>query len=57
MARVCTKRDMYPDGTEWNAKGIQPTILVRPTLADYQSGRDTVLEAALLQLGAGPTKK
>jgi len=56
MARICTKRDMYPDGTEWNAKGIQPNILVKPTLPDYQSGRDTVLEAALVHLGAGSTK-
>lgn len=55
MARVCTKRDMYPDGTEWNAKGIQPQLLVRPTVADIQSGRDTVLEAALAQLGVGAT--
>ena len=47
MARVCTKRDMYPDGTEWNGKGIQPTLLVIPTVADWQAGRDTVLEAAL----------
>ncbi|QIP12937.1 hypothetical protein G8759_10035 [Spirosoma aureum] len=51
MARVCTKRDMYPDGTEWNAKGIQPTVLVRPRVADWQAGRDTVLEAALAHLG------
>ncbi|MEZ0484583.1 S41 family peptidase [Fibrella aquatica] len=49
-ARVCAKRDMYPDGTEWNGKGIQPTILVRPKIADLQAGRDTVLEAALSQL-------
>ncbi|GAB3752492.1 hypothetical protein GCM10028817_17080 [Spirosoma pomorum] len=56
MARVCTKRDMYPDGTEWNAKGIQPTLLVKPTLVDYQSGRDTVLEAALAHLGSTSTK-
>ena len=46
MARVCTKRDMYPDGTEWVGKGIQPAILVRPTVADTQAGRDTVLETA-----------
>ncbi|GAB4051104.1 S41 family peptidase [Spirosoma litoris] len=62
MARVCTKRDMYPDGTEWNAKGIQPAILVKPTAADWQAGRDTVLEAALNHLGvkkpvAAPKKK
>jgi carboxyl-terminal processing protease len=47
MARVCTKRDMYPDGTEWNAKGIQPNVFVRPTILDFQAGKDTVLDAAL----------
>lgn len=51
MARVCTKRDMYPDGTEWNAKGIQPAVFVKPIASDWQSGRDTVLEAALNHLG------
>ncbi len=55
MARVCTKRDMYPDGTEWNAKGIQPQVLVRPTVADWKAGRDTVLEAALAHLGVKET--
>lgn len=50
MARVCTKRDMYPDGTEWVGKGIQPTLLVKPTAADMQAGRDPVLDAALRQL-------
>lgn len=49
-ARVCAKRDAYPDGTEWNGKGIQPQVLVRPKVADLQAGRDTVLEAALKQL-------
>ena len=63
MARVCTKRDMYPDGTEWVGKGIQPDILVNPTVADVQAGRDTVLEAALAYLngketgGKDPRKK
>lgn len=55
MARVCTKRDAYPDGKEWNGKGIQPTILVKPTVADLQRGRDPVLEAALTHLGAKQT--
>lgn len=50
MARVCTKRDTYPDGTEWNGKGIQPTVLVRSTVADVQAGRDPVLAAALQYL-------
>ena len=50
MARVCTKRDMYPDGTEWNAKGIQPNVFVKPTISDFQAGKDTVLDAALALL-------
>ncbi len=50
MARVCTKRDAYPDGTEWNGIGILPTVPVRPTVAALQAGRDPVLEAALRYL-------
>lgn len=52
MARVCAKRDAYPDGTEWNGVGIQPTLLVRPTAAALQAGQDPVLAAALQQVGA-----
>ena len=51
-ARVCTKRDTFPDGTEWVGKGIEPDILVRPTVADIRAGRDTVLERALAFLKA-----
>ncbi|MGI4875622.1 MAG: S41 family peptidase [Janthinobacterium lividum] len=47
MARVCTKRDAYPDGTEWNGIGILPTVPVRPTVAALQAGQDPVLAAAL----------
>lgn len=49
-ARVCTKRDTYPDGKVFVGVGIQPNKLVRPTVADFRAGRDTVLEAALQQL-------
>jgi C-terminal processing protease CtpA/Prc len=52
-ARVCTKRDTYPDGTEWVGNGIAPDILVRPTVADIRAGRDTVLERALELLKSG----
>ena len=55
MARVCTKRDAYPDGTEWNGQGIQPTLLVRPTVAALAAGQDPVLAAALRQLHAPTT--
>jgi len=49
-ARVCTKRDTFPDGTVWVGKGIEPDILVRPALADVRAGRDTVLERAVALL-------
>ncbi|MGB3851496.1 MAG: S41 family peptidase [Tunicatimonas sp.] len=50
MARVCAKRDTYPDGTEWIGKGIEPDMKVHPTVADLQAGRDTVLKVALEHL-------
>lgn len=39
-----------PDGTDFVGSGVQPDKLVRPTIADFRSGRDTVLEAALQEL-------
>ena len=36
--RVYTKRDTYPDVTEWN--GIHPTLLVHPTVAALQVRQD-----------------
>ena len=52
-ARVCTKRDTFPDGTEWVGKEIEPDILIRPTVADVRAGKDTVLERALEHLKSG----
>src|SRR4051794_7979899 len=52
-ARVCTKRDTFPDGTEWVGKGITPDVLVRPTVADIRAGRDVALERALEVLKSG----
>lgn len=53
-ARVCTKRDTYPDGRAFVGVGVQPGRLVRPTVADLRAGRDTVLEAALAQVREAP---
>ena len=49
-ARVCTKRDAYPNGKEFIGVGIQPDIAVLPTVQDFRNGRDTILEAALVEL-------
>ena len=46
-ARICTKRDSYPDGREFVGVGVQPQVAVHPRAADLQAGRDTVLHAAL----------
>jgi len=46
-ARICIKKDMYPDGREFVGKGIQPDIRITPTVKDYLESRDVVLEAAL----------
>jgi len=49
-ARICVKKDMYPDGREFVGYGIQPDIKVVPTVKDYLENKDVVLEAALKYL-------
>ncbi len=49
-ARICTKRDSFPDGREFVGVGIQPHKPVTPTIADLRAGKDTVLDAALKEL-------
>lgn len=46
-ARICTKRDTYPDGKEYVGVGVIPQVIAKQTVADFRAGRDTVLEAAL----------
>ena len=49
-AHICTKRDSYPDGREFVGIGVQPGVVVHPTVGGVRSGRDEVLEAALSYL-------
>lgn len=51
-ARICTKRDTYPDGKEFVGVGVQPNFLVQQTLADFRADRDTALEFALAKLSS-----
>ena len=53
-ARVCAKRDTYPDGREFVGKGIEPQITVAPTIEDIRAGRDPVLQRALAMLAGKP---
>ena len=50
LARICTKRNTYPDGRDYVGPGVQVDILVQPTAADFIAGRDVVLERALEEL-------
>jgi C-terminal processing protease CtpA/Prc len=50
QGRVCTKRDAYPDGKQFVGVGVQPSIVVKQTVADFRAGRDTVVEAAKAEL-------
>jgi carboxyl-terminal processing protease len=49
-ARVRTKHDYYADGREFLFVGVQPQVLVRPTVAGVRAGRDEVLEEGLRRL-------
>lgn len=46
-ARICTKRDMLGDGTEFVGTGIHPDKVVSPTVSDVRKGVDTELQAAI----------
>lgn len=47
VARICTKKDTYPDGREFVGYGVQPDILVKKTYEDYIFDKDPVLERAV----------
>lgn len=49
-ARICTKRDMLGDGSEFVGVGIQPDKVVAPTVKDLRNGVDTELQAAIAAL-------
>ncbi|MHC4439439.1 MAG: S41 family peptidase, partial [Planctomycetota bacterium] len=46
-ARICTKRDTYPDGREFVGIGVIPDIEIEPTRQDIAEERDVALEKAL----------
>ncbi|MDF2192143.1 S41 family peptidase [Paraflavitalea sp. CAU 1676] len=52
-ARICSKRDMLGDETEFVGRGIQPDKEVHPTIPDIRKGTDTQLQAAIRQLSNG----
>lgn len=52
-ARICVKRDSYPDGTTFVGTGVVPDIEVPLTIKDVREGRDAVLERAVHELSKG----
>ncbi len=46
-ARVCAKRDTYPDGSEFVGTGVHPTVTVEPTVRDFRAGTDVALQKAI----------
>ena len=47
QAMICSKRDYYPDGTEFVGVGVRPDIEVRITAEAFQNGEDEPLSTAL----------
>jgi C-terminal processing protease CtpA/Prc len=46
-ARICTKRDTYPDGREFVGYGVAPDVFVEQTVEDYLANKDVVLEKGI----------
>lgn len=55
-ARVCAKREMYANGQEFIGLGVQPDVLLKPTVAAFRKDNDEVLEAALSSLNRTKAK-
>ena len=46
-ARVCTKWDRFPDGTEFVGVGVLPDVPANRTREDVAAGRDAAFEEAI----------
>ncbi|WP_231425633.1 S41 family peptidase [Pedobacter sp. Leaf250] len=46
-ARICTKKDTYPDGREFVGYGVKPDIEVIPTIKDFMSNKDAALVTSI----------
>lgn len=49
-ARVCAKRDVFPDGREFVGVGVAPDVEVKLTAASVRDGTDAVLARAIAEL-------
>ncbi|MDF1696692.1 MAG: S41 family peptidase [Saprospiraceae bacterium] len=46
-ARICTKKDTYPNGKEFVGYGIQPDVVLKESIDNVLSGEDVVLQKAI----------
>lgn len=49
-ARICSKRDTYPDGKKFVGIGILPDVQASAKIADFTDSKDSVLDTALREL-------
>lgn len=50
LALVCTKKDVFPDGTEFIGFGIVPDIEVKASIKDIIENKDAALDIAIKEL-------
>ncbi|WP_369934487.1 S41 family peptidase [Xanthomonas tesorieronis] len=55
-ARICVKRDSYPDGSDFVGVGVLPDIVASRTIADVREGKDAVLERAVAALAIAESR-
>lgn len=56
-ARICTKRDEYPDGRAFVGYGVKPDIFVEKTVEELIANEDSALEKAVAILKAKLSSK
>ena len=49
-ARICIKRDSYPDGSDFVGQGVQPDVQVPLRVDDVRAGRDAAMARAVALL-------
>ena len=47
LVLICTKKDFFPDGTEFVGYGIKPDIEVKVTIEDIRNNKDEILNVAI----------
>ncbi len=51
LLQVCSLNATYPDGAVFVGRGIEPDVMVHPSVAGIRAGRDEVLEKAVELFG------